>query len=91
MNKQDLNQPKEKYSALSVGLFWAHQIIGAALQVVIMVFVGYWFDRYFNTNPWGVLAFTVIGMVSMLYSFLKIAQDFNKDSNFTDRENDKLK
>ncbi len=91
MNRQDLNPPKEKFNALSVGLFWAHRIIGAALQVVILVIVGYWFDRYFNTNPWGVLAFAVIGMASMLYSFLKIAQEFDKDSNFTEQKNDKSK
>ena len=81
-------QSEEKNSPLSVGLQCAQRITAASLQVVVLVYLGYWVDRYFGTTPWGVLGFSVLGMASMFYSFLRIAYEFGKNPTGSTRKSD---
>jgi F0F1-type ATP synthase assembly protein I len=47
-----------------VGLELAGAIGGLAL-------VGYWIDRHYGTNPWGILGGVIIGLVGGLYNLVR--------------------
>ena len=47
-----------------VGLELAGAIAGLA-------FLGYWIDRRFGTQPWGILGGVVLGMVGGLYNLVR--------------------
>ena len=47
-----------------VGLELAGAIAGLA-------FIGYWIDRRFGTQPWGILGGVVIGLVGGLYNLVR--------------------
>jgi F0F1-type ATP synthase assembly protein I len=36
-----------------------------------LAFVGYWIDRRFGTEPWGILGGVVIGLVGGLYNLVR--------------------
>ena len=36
-----------------------------------LAFVGYWIDRRFGTQPWGILGGVVIGLVGGLYNLVR--------------------
>ena len=36
-------------------------------------FVGYWIDRHYETDPWGLVIFAVLGIVGGLYNFIRAA------------------
>ena len=48
----------------SVGLELAGATAGLA-------FIGYWIDRKFGTEPWGILGGVVIGLVGGLYNLVR--------------------
>jgi F0F1-type ATP synthase assembly protein I len=39
--------------------------------VVGFTFVGYWWDRYFGSRPWGVLIGAVLGLVGGMYNVIR--------------------
>jgi F0F1-type ATP synthase assembly protein I len=50
-----------------------HAGVGLELAGAIggFAFAGYWVDRYFGTNPWGILGGVVLGLVGGLYNLIK--------------------
>lgn len=42
-----------------------------AASVVIMVFIGVWLDKKFNTEPILTLVFSFVGVIGGLYNFIK--------------------
>jgi len=42
-----------------------------AVTVTIMVFIGVWLDRKFNTNPVLTIIFAFLGVFAGLYTFIK--------------------
>lgn len=65
-----------RYSSLGIEL--AAAIVGFAL-------VGYWIDRHFQTQPWGLLICVLLGIVGGLYNLiraaLKASKEFSAPSN----------
>lgn len=80
MSQQKPTQTESTPSQLIAnGLFWAHRVISASLEMAVFLVIGYFLDRYFSTRPWLMLIFAVIGMVAMFQSLLKIAAEFQKN------------
>jgi ATP synthase protein I len=40
-------------------------------SIAVGLFFGYWLDKLLGTQPWLLLAFTILGIVSGFYSLLK--------------------
>jgi F0F1-type ATP synthase assembly protein I len=36
-------------------------------------FVGYWIDRHYETEPWGLVICALLGIVGGLYNFIRAA------------------
>ena len=36
-------------------------------------FVGFWIDRHYETDPWGLVICAVLGIVGGLYNFIRAA------------------
>lgn len=58
---------------------WRHAFAGLtfAATILVGVFSGVWVDRKWGTDPWGVVAGAVIGMVAGFYNLIK---EFNDES-----------
>jgi F0F1-type ATP synthase assembly protein I len=41
--------------------------------IVGFAFVGYWIDRHYETEPWGLVIGAVLGIVGGLYNFIHAA------------------
>ena len=41
--------------------------------IVGLAFVGYWIDRHYATQPWGVVIGSVLGIIGGLYNFIRSA------------------
>ena len=44
-------------------------------------FVGYWIDRHYETEPWGLIVCAVLGIVGGLYNFIRAATRATKESS----------
>ncbi len=84
------NSRKTAHAALATGMFWAQRVISASLEFIFALVVGFYLDQYFNTRPWLTLGFAVVGMISMFYSMIKIARQFQDEVSIQD-EVDKTK
>jgi F0F1-type ATP synthase assembly protein I len=62
-----------------VGLELAGAVAGFAL-------VGYWIDRHYGTNPWGLVVGVVLGMVGGLYNFVREALQATREAQREDRD-----
>lgn len=45
--------------------------------ILVLAWLGYWFDQWANCSPWGMLAGSMLGLIGGLYNLFK---DINKDS-----------
>jgi len=63
-----------------VGLELAGATAGLAL-------VGYWVDRHFGSQPWGLLAGVIIGLVGGLYNLIRESLAAVRDAAAEDKEN----
>jgi ATP synthase protein I len=61
-----------------VGLELAGAVAGFAL-------IGYWIDRHFGTNPWGIVVGVVLGIVGGLYNFVREALQATREAQREDR------
>lgn len=48
----------------SLGIELAAAVAGAS-------FLGYWIDRYYKTDPWGILSGFALGLIGGMYNFLR--------------------
>jgi len=62
----------------SVGLELAGATAGLAL-------VGYWIDRRFGTQPWGILGGVVIGLVGGLYNLVRESLEAVREAKIEDQ------
>ena len=60
-----------------VGLELAGAIAGLA-------FVGYWIDRRFGTQPWGILGGVVLGMVGGLFNLVRESLEAAREAKTED-------
>jgi F0F1-type ATP synthase assembly protein I len=60
-----------------VGLELAGAVAGFAL-------LGYWIDRRFATEPWGVIAGVILGLVGGLYNLVKQSLQAVRDARIED-------
>jgi ATP synthase protein I len=69
MNKPD-KEPEDENNLRSLGNYLG---LGMQLAVTVgvMVLLGYWLDNKFQTNPWLIIIFSFLGIISALYNFLK--------------------
>lgn len=53
---------------------WAHWYslsIELAAAVAGASFLGYWIDRYYKTDPWGILSCFALGLAGGMYNFIR--------------------
>lgn len=55
-----------------VGKAWSLAIEMVA-AVVVSLFIGWWVDRWFDTAPWGLLGFILLGVAAALWSAIRTA------------------
>lgn len=57
--------------------------IGTELIIAVMMGVGIgWFvDRTFDTNPWGIMVFSILGMASGILNVIRVANKLNKPAD----------
>lgn len=62
-------------SGLGIGLR-----IGTELIVAVMmgIGIGWFFDRTFGTQPWGLLVFFILGMASGVLNVIRVANKLNE-------------
>ena len=52
-----------------------------AASLAIPLFIGYWCDQSFGTDPWGILIGIFLGLALLFYSFYKMYKKlFNSSS-----------
>ena len=44
-------------------------------------FVGYWIDRHYETDPWGLVICALLGIVGGLYNFIRAATRASRESS----------
>jgi ATP synthase protein I len=42
-----------------------------AAAVAGFMLIGYWWDRYFGTNPWGLLTGAALGLIGGMYNMIR--------------------
>ena len=61
----------------------AGQASSIGLVMVISIAIGYffgsWLDRVFDTSPWLMLVFTLMGIVAGFIQMIRIANDLSRD------------
>ena len=62
----------------------ALEAVGA---VLIACGFGYWFDRSWDTRPWGLIVGIGIGFAAMVLRLLRLGQELNFDEPFARKEN----
>jgi F0F1-type ATP synthase assembly protein I len=67
-NNDSSNGVNKVYKELAPYLGMGMQL---AATVVIMVFLGMWLDEKFNSGPYLTIAFSVLGVFTGLYHFIK--------------------
>jgi ATP synthase protein I len=50
-------------------------------SIIVGLFFGYFLDRWLGTQPWLLLIFTVLGIVSGLLSLFRALNKYNKDQS----------
>jgi len=65
-------------SSLSVGLNWASRIVTIGLLFSLPAVIGYGFDRWFDSNPVGVLLGAILGFVLGMLQVMSLARSLNK-------------
>jgi F0F1-type ATP synthase assembly protein I len=59
------------------GLELAASVAGFAL-------VGYWIDRHYGTNPWGLVAGLILGMIGGFYNLVKQSLQAAREAKASD-------
>ena len=59
------------------------QYVGVGLElagtIALLAFLGFWFDRWRGTEPWGMLIGASVGIVGGLYNLIKQTIRANRD------------
>lgn len=65
-----LTMPEEPTSRSSLA-----RLSGIGVELVAAIvgftFAGYWWDRYFGTQPWGVLIGALLGLIGGMYNVIR--------------------
>ena len=64
-----------------------HSGVGVELAGAVAGFalVGYWVDRHYGSQPWGIVAGLILGIVGGLYNFVKAALRATRDAQQEDK------
>jgi len=68
------NKYYDYFSAASFGMI-------LLFSVVVGLLIGLFLDNLFHSSPWCVVAFTLIGMISGMYSVFKEIRRFQKEKH----------
>ena len=49
--------------------------------IVGFSFVGYWIDRHYETEPWGLIICALLGIIGGLYNFIRVATRVTRESS----------
>jgi ATP synthase protein I len=72
MEEEKKKQYKQLARYSSIGLEMGFSVaIGAAM--------GYFLDKYFNTTPWLMILFLILGIVAAFRSLFRLMKDIDKD------------
>jgi F0F1-type ATP synthase assembly protein I len=65
-----------------------HSGVGLELAGAVAGFTlaGYWIDRHYGTNPWGLVVGVVLGIVGGLYNFVREALQATREAQREDRD-----
>ncbi len=65
-----------------------HSGVGLELAGAVAGFTlaGYWIDRHYGTNPWGLVVGLVLGIVGGLYNFVREALQATREAQREDRD-----
>ena len=64
------------------GLELAGAVAGFAL-------VGYWIDRHYGTDPWGLVVGLILGLVGGLYNFVRQSLQATREARLSDESRKK--
>lgn len=56
----------------AIGKAWSLAIEMVA-AVIVSVLIGWWFDRWLGTAPWGLLGFILLGVVAAMWTAIRTA------------------
>jgi ATP synthase protein I len=47
--------------------------------IAVGMFFGYWLDKWLGTEPWMIIIFTLLGVVSGLMTFIRLVVRYNRE------------
>jgi ATP synthase protein I len=62
----------------SVGKAWSLAIEMVA-AVCVSLFIGWWVDRWFDTAPWGLLGFILLGIAAAMWSAIRTGMTMQRE------------
>lgn len=78
-DKGETSNPADRQGAMQ-GMGRAMQIgIELVASILVGLFIGYGLDRWLGTQPFLMLVFLLLGMVTGLYNIIRVAQRMQKE------------
>jgi len=71
VNGRSMSDSERKQGSMKGAARYAGAGMELAAAVSALCLAGYWFDRKFETSPWGLLIGAVIGIVGGLYNLIR--------------------
>ena len=52
-----------------------------AASVGVGTLIGWWIDRQYETEPWGLIICALLGIIGGLYNFIRVATSVTRESS----------